>query len=137
MIVKRQVQAYLDQWYADFNIVLTLQKPTSGDFYAEVVTSQGDWCGYYAQAGVAPWCDCDQNGGTAYAFCLPGLRAKDCAAAIAQEQAHLVGIAHTASPTDVMYPGISIATGSRAVGFEDRKTRRPAARPPPGTPIAS
>jgi len=27
-----KIQAYLDRWYADFNIVFTLTRPTSGKF---------------------------------------------------------------------------------------------------------
>ena len=42
---QRQIQAYLDAWYADFNIVFTLTRPTSGKYYTEVVSSGGGaWC---------------------------------------------------------------------------------------------
>jgi hypothetical protein len=42
---QRQIQAYLDEWYADFNIVFTLTRPTSGKYYTEVVSSGGGaWC---------------------------------------------------------------------------------------------
>ena len=38
---QRQVQTYLDRWYADFNVIFTLTRPTSGSFYTEVVSSGG------------------------------------------------------------------------------------------------
>src|SRR6185369_13778981 len=36
---QRQVQSYLDRWYADFNVVFTLTRPSSGHFYTVVVSS--------------------------------------------------------------------------------------------------
>src|SRR5262245_19154065 len=42
---QRQIQAYLDEWYKDFNIIFTLTRPTSGKYYTEVVSSGGGrWC---------------------------------------------------------------------------------------------
>src|SRR5579863_2434669 len=42
---QQQVQAYLDRWYADFNVIFTLTRPSSGSFYTEVVSSGGGaWC---------------------------------------------------------------------------------------------
>jgi len=38
---ERQIQTYLDQWYADFNVIFTLTRPTSGKYYTEVVSSGG------------------------------------------------------------------------------------------------
>ncbi|HTA18508.1 MAG TPA: hypothetical protein VK989_04410, partial [Polyangia bacterium] len=54
---QRQIQAYLDKWYADMNIIFTLTRPTSGKFYTEVVSSGGGaWCDVDAKvAGVAPF----------------------------------------------------------------------------------
>jgi Bacterial Ig domain len=104
---QRQVQTYLDRWYADMNIVFTLTRPTSGRFYTEVVSSGGGaWCDVSPKvAGVAPFLCKDLQGGVAYTF-LGGTSAKQTAIIIAQEQAHLVGLEHTTSSHDLMYPSI-------------------------------
>jgi hypothetical protein len=104
---QRQIQAYLDKWYADFNIVFTLTRPTSGKFYTEVISSGGGaWCNVASNvAGVAPFLCKDIDGGVAYTF-LGGQSAKQTAVIIAQEQAHLVGLEHVKSATDIMYPSI-------------------------------
>ncbi len=113
---QRQIQAYLDKWYADFNVVFTLTRPTSGSFYTEVVSSGGGaWCQASATtAGIAPFYCKDLQGGVAYTF-MGGDNAKDTAIIIAQEQAHLVGLEHTKSTHDVMDPTICPACD----GFED------------------
>lgn len=104
---QKQVQAYLEKWYADFNVVFTLTKPTSGPFYTEVVSSGGGaWCQASSNtAGIAPFYCKDLGGGVAYTF-MGGQNAKDTAIIIAQEQAHLVGLEHTKSTHDVMDPTI-------------------------------
>ena len=104
---QRQIQSYLDRWYADLNIVFTLTRPTSGRFYTEVVSSGGGaWCGVDARvAGVAPFLCKDIYGGVAYTF-MGGADAKQTATIIAQEQAHLVGLEHTTSDNDLMLPTI-------------------------------
>lgn len=104
---QRQIQTYLDKWYADFNIVFTLTRPTSGRFYTEVVSSGGGaWCDVSSKvAGVAPFLCKDLKGGVAYTF-LGGQSAKQTAIIIAQEQAHLLGLEHTTSSRDLMYPSI-------------------------------
>jgi hypothetical protein len=104
---QRQIQAYLDKWYADLNIVFTLTRPTAGKFYTEVVSSGGGaWCDVSPKvAGVAPFLCRDLYGGVAYTF-LGGTSAKQTAIIIAQEQAHLVGLEHTNSKKDLMYPSI-------------------------------
>jgi hypothetical protein len=104
---QRQIQTYLDRWYADFNIVFTLTRPTSGSYYTEVVSSGGGaWCNVASTvAGVAPFLCKDLGGGVAYTF-QGGRTAKETAVIIAQEQAHLLGLEHTASPHDLMYPTI-------------------------------
>ena len=113
---QRQIQAYLDEWYADFNIVFTLTRPTSGKYYTEVVSSGGGaWCKVDDKvAGVAPFLCKDLKGGVAYTF-LGGRSARETAVIIAQEQAHLIGLEHTTNPHDIMYPTISNDT----VGFVD------------------
>jgi hypothetical protein len=104
---QRQIQVYLDAWYADFNIVFTLTRPTGGKYYTEVISSGGGaWCDVGAQvAGVAPFLCKDLDGGVAYTF-RGGQTAKETAVIIAQEQAHLMGLEHTKSPRDLMYPTI-------------------------------
>jgi hypothetical protein len=114
---QRQIQAYLDKWYADFNIVFTLTRPPSGKFYTEVVSSGGGaWCNAAPKvAGVAPFLCGDIDGGVAYTF-MGGQTAKQTAVIIAQEQAHLVGLEHVTSSTDIMYPSIC----SDCDGFQNK-----------------
>jgi hypothetical protein len=104
---QRQIQAYLDRWYADFNVVFTLTRPASGSFYTEVVSSGGGaWCDAAANvAGVAPFLCDDLSGGVAYTF-IGGKNAKETAIIISQEHAHLVGLEHTLSTKDIMDPTI-------------------------------
>src|SRR5689334_10929863 len=113
---QRQIQTYLDAWYADFNVIFTLTRPTSGKYYTEVVSSGGGaWCKVDGNvAGVAPFLCNDLNGGVAYTF-LGGRTARETAVIIAQEQAHLLGLEHTTNPHDIMFPTISSDTG----GFVD------------------
>jgi hypothetical protein len=113
---KQQVQAYLDKWYANFNIVFTLTRPTSGWFYTEVVSSGGGaWCDASSRvAGIAPFLCSDLQGGVAYTF-SGGKSAKETAIIIAQEQAHLVGLEHTLSSKDIMDPTVC----PDCDGFED------------------
>jgi hypothetical protein len=104
---QQQVQAYLDRWYADFNVIFTLTRPTSGSFYSEVVSSGGGaWCGVASTvAGVAPFLCQDLHGGVAYTLDGGG-SAHDTAVIIAQEQAHLLGLEHVSDDNDIMYPYI-------------------------------
>jgi hypothetical protein len=104
---QKQIQVYLDRWYADFNIIFTLTRPTSGTFYTEVVSSGGGgWCKVADNvAGVAPFLCKDLQGGVAYTF-EGGTSAKQTAVIIAQEQAHLLGLEHTTSAHDLMLPTI-------------------------------
>ena len=113
---QRQIQAYLDAWYADFNVIFTLTRPTSGKYYTEVVSSGGGaWCKVDDKvAGVAPFLCNDLAGGVAYTF-QGGRNARETAVIIAQEQAHLVGLEHTNSAHDIMFPTISTDT----MGFVD------------------
>jgi Bacterial Ig domain len=104
---QQQVQAYLDRWYADFNVIFTLTRPTSGSFYTEVVSSGGGaWCSVASTvAGVAPFLCQDLHGGVAYTL-DGGANAHDTAVIIAQEQAHLLGLEHVSDDNDIMYPYI-------------------------------
>jgi len=113
---QRQIQAYLDAWYADFNVIFTLTRPTSGKYYTEVVSSGGGaWCKVDDKvAGIAPFLCNDLSGGVAYTF-QGGRSARETAVIIAQEQAHLVGLEHTTNSHDIMFPTISTDT----MGFVD------------------
>jgi len=113
---QRQVQAYLDDWYADFNVVFTLTRPAAGTYYTEIVSSGGGaWCSAAkTTAGIAPFYCQDLAGGTAYTF-MGGASAKETAIIIAQEQAHLVGLEHTQSQRDLMNPTVCTA----CEGFEN------------------
>lgn len=113
---QRKIQVYLDRWYADFNLVFTLTRPTRGSFYTEVISSGGGaWCNLPPQvAGVAPFLCRDLSGGVSYTL-SGGESAKQTAIIIAQEQAHLVGLQHTTSQRDLMNPTIC----TDCDGFED------------------
>jgi hypothetical protein len=104
---QQQIQAYLDRWYADFNVIFTLTRPTSGSYYTEVISSGGGaWCNTeQSVAGVAPFLCRDLNGGVAYTL-AGGVSAHDTAVIIAQEQAHLLGLEHVSNDNDIMYPYI-------------------------------
>jgi hypothetical protein len=120
---QRQVQSYLDAWYADFNLVFTLTRPASGDYYAIMITSDGSWCpdtssGTSTEAGVAPF-NCNDNPGLAALAFECGHSAQKCATAIAHEHGHLVGLEHTISTTDVMNSTVL----TTATGFEDYSDR--------------
>ncbi len=110
---QRQVVELLDRWYADFNLVLTLERPPTGDFYTIIVTSQGTWCDQ-TEAGLAPT-NCNDNLGKAFAFQCGG-SAHTCATIIAHEHGHLVGLEHTPSTTDVMNEFVLPS----ADGFDDK-----------------
>jgi hypothetical protein len=113
---QRQIQAYLDAWYADFNVIFTLTRPTSGKYYTEVISSGGGaWCKVDDKvAGIAPFLCNDLAGGVAYTF-QGGRSAHETAVIIAQEQAHLLGLEHTTNSHDIMFPTISPDT----MGFVD------------------
>ena len=104
---QQQIQAFLDRWYADFNVIFTLTRPTSGSFYTEVVSSGGGaWCNADTSvAGIAPFLCTDLHGGVAYTL-DGGQSAHDTAVIIAQEQAHLLGLEHVSDTNDIMYPYI-------------------------------
>ncbi len=114
---QRQIQTYLDRWYADFNVIFTLTRPTSGSYYTEVVSSGGGtWCGVSdTVAGVAPFLCQDLHGGVAYTL-DGGESAHDTAVIIAQEQAHLIGLEHVSDTNDIMYPFIC----QNCDGFENQ-----------------
>jgi len=114
---QQQIQAYLDRWYADFNVIFTLTRPTSGTYYTEVVSSGGGaWCKVDSSvAGVAPFLCKDLHGGVAYTL-SGGENAHDTAVIIAQEQAHLLGLEHVTDDNDIMYPYVC----HNCDGFENK-----------------
>ncbi len=114
---QQQIQSYLDRWYADFNVIFTLTRPTSGTYYTEVVSSGGGaWCNVDSSvAGVAPFLCKDLHGGVAYTL-AGGESAHDTAVIIAQEQAHLLGLEHVSDDNDIMYPYIC----RNCDGFENK-----------------
>ncbi len=112
------VQVYLARWYQPFNVHFTIVDPPAGVPHDTVIiTANGDWCGF-VPAGLAPvTCDAVASG-TAWAFSC-GKSAEQCAAIVAQEHAHLIGLEHTDSPRDVMFNPVC----SDCIGFEDRENR--------------
>jgi hypothetical protein len=111
-----EVQRYLARWYEPFNVHFTLiAPPPSVAHDALIITVNGDWCGY-VPAGLAPIACNPVVAGTAWAFSCGG-SAELCAAIIAQEHAHLLGLEHTDSPRDVMCNPVS----TQVVGFEDHE----------------
>ena len=121
---QRQVQAYLDAWYANFNLVFSFTRPNTGDYYAIMITSDGSWCpntstSTTTEAGVAN-VNCNDNPGTAALAFACGYSAHACATVIAHEHGHMVGLEHTVSTTDVMHDTVL----PTAAGFDDNKDNR-------------
>jgi hypothetical protein len=114
---QREIQAYLDKWYADFNVVFTLTKPASGTYYTVVVSSGGGaWCDASPKvAGVSPF-SCSGVESSVSNVLLGGQSAKQTAIIIAHEQGHLLGLEHVADEGDIMNPTIC----SGCDGFEDQ-----------------
>jgi hypothetical protein len=120
------LQALLDRWYADFDVVFTYAPPTSepgadaaGPAYDTVViASDGAWCGADPRTvsrSPLPGCT-DPGAGGAVAIFSCGADTKKCATLITKEHGHLVGLHHTGSPTDVM----NELGATDHDGFEDR-----------------
>ncbi len=112
---QRQVQAHLNEWYKDFNVVFTYKRPTTNRSFTVLVTNSGAWCGYNYDGISSIDCNGVQPGQTAHAFKC-GTDARYCAYVIAQEQAHLVGLLHSTSRTDVLYGAMNPDPRS----FEDK-----------------
>jgi hypothetical protein len=116
---QRQVQAYLDAWYAGFNLVFTFSRPPTGDYYVIVITSQGTWCDQNSsEAGVA-FFNCNDNPGQAGFAFECGKNAHACATIIAHEHGHMVGLEHTSIAGDVMNEYVQ----ATATGFADQSGR--------------
>ena len=113
---EQQIQTYLDQWFADFNVIFTLTRPTSGSYYTAVVSSGGgSWCAVKdTVAGVAPLVCQELQSGVAFTL-DGGANAHDTAVVIAHEQGHLLGLEHVTDDNEIMFP--SICQGCK--GFEN------------------
>lgn len=114
---QREVQRYLDDWYKDFNVVFTLTRPPSGDYYIVVITSGWPACAQEAadrmggvaanEGGIAPFnMNCVDNVNQTAIAIQCGSNAHDCATIIAHEHAHMVGLVHTTGADDVMHPSV-------------------------------
>lgn len=121
-----EVQRYLDDWYKDFNVVFTLTRPPSGDYYIIVITSGWPACAQEAadrtsgvaayEGGIAPFnMNCVDNVNQTAIAIQCGTSAHDCATIIAHEHAHLVGLVHTTGGADVMHASVQ----STSYGFRD------------------
>jgi hypothetical protein len=120
-----QVQTYLDVWYNDFNLVFTLTRPPTADYYPLIVTSSWPACKVEAadrtggiaanEGGISP-SSCNDNPGQTAIAIECGKNAHDCATIIAHEHGHLVGLVHTTSSTDVMNEWVR----ATAAGFVDQ-----------------
>jgi hypothetical protein len=112
------VQGYLDRWYASFGVRFTsVAPPESVAHDTVVISTDGRWCGSVPAGLAQSTCD-PLPSGTAWAFAC-GESAEQCAAIVAQEQAHLLGLEHTDSPLDLMFNPVC----RDCVGFENRPNR--------------
>jgi hypothetical protein len=122
---RKQIQAFLDRWYADFDVVFTYVPPNDGaPFDTIVVASEGAWCGADERTvsrSPLPACTAMPRGAVAVFRCDD---AKLCATTMAKEHAHILGLQHTGSSTDVMYEIV----GPDHDGFEDKLNRSGAPR---------
>jgi hypothetical protein len=118
------IYVLLDRWYADFDVVFSYAPPVadvdggSVAYDTVVIANEGTWCAADPRSvtrSPVPTCN-DPGAGGAVAVFRCGSDAKQCATYIAKEQAHLVGLQHTGSPTDVM----NELGGTDHDGFEDR-----------------
>jgi hypothetical protein len=112
-----EVQRYLDDWYKDFNVVFTLTRPPTGDYYVVVITSGWPACAQESadrtggvaanEGGIAPFnMNCVDNVNQTAIAIQCGTNAHDCATIIAHEHAHLVGLVHTTGGEDVMHASV-------------------------------
>ncbi|HEY0709219.1 MAG TPA: hypothetical protein VGG33_20585 [Polyangia bacterium] len=114
---RQAILAHLDRWYAAVDVVFSFAAPTEGLFDTVALTSDGAWCDADARTvsrSPLPLCTAVPKGSIAIFRC--GDDAKACATLVAKEQAHLLGLQHSASATDVM----NEVAGTLHDGFEDR-----------------
>lgn len=114
--IRAAVLAQLNAWYADFDATWLEGSPSGARYEVVVSDGAGTWCnGLPLSAGGAAPFDCRKlPGATSHVF-AHGNDAQDVhalATAIAQEQAHQLGLEHTLNNFDVMNPFLSAsATG--------------------------
>jgi hypothetical protein len=136
---QEQVQAYLDAWYKDFNLVFSFTRPFGYEYNTVVITSGWPKCATEAsdltggiagnEGGIAPGICAYATMQTAIAIAC-GISALDCATIIAHEHGHTVGLVHTTDPTDVMYPTVHGAGLPECLWTADAKLlRNHAAKP--------
>lgn len=114
---RQAIQVFLDRWYAEADVVFTYAPPADGAFDTVVLSNDGAWCNEDPRTvsrSPLPMCTPVERGAVAIFRC--GDDAKACATLIAKEQAHLLGLQHTASATDVM----NELGATEHDGFEDR-----------------
>lgn len=113
---KMKVQAKLDSWYFEFNVIFTFTKPTSGKYYSVVITNSGAWCGMKSDVlGIAPFTGGDTGEGTAYVFKCDA--AQPCAAIAARGHGNMAGLCNTSNTKDVMFgPGVCTSCVGFATG---------------------
>jgi len=114
----KSIQTFLDEWYADFNIVFTTVQP-SGHHYKMDITWEGDG------GRGTNWCEAVPNPETFNAYGRCRYSSKSCAGIIAAENGHNVGLDLTTEPTDLEYssPGANANCGyarSGACGWADK-----------------
>ena len=104
---RHALQRAVQRLYAGLNLEVTLQPPAEPHLTIVITSEDGGWCkpDYRGEVrGIAPInCAGDGRWGlTGYVFSCDDVGR--CATRIAQESAHLLGLDHTSSPSDVMYP---------------------------------
>ena len=104
---EQQIQTLLDHWFADFNVIFTLSRPTGGSYDTAVVSSGGGaWCGVKdTTAGAAPRVCAPVRTGVAFTL-DGGSSAHDTAVVIAHEEGHLLGLEHVTDDNEIMFPFI-------------------------------
>lgn len=101
---KGEIQGFLDRMYAGFDVEFTTTLPTTGPFYTIVINASWPECAESEREnGVADLSCNDYNGNVGYVFNC-GASAQACAVTIAHEHGHLVGLEHTDTTEDVMWP---------------------------------
>jgi hypothetical protein len=98
----RQIQGFLDRWFAPYNVYFTLSPPANGPFDTVVITNSSGWCGSRNRGETLLTCGHRSNDAAFALACNDNPR--DCAVLIAHEYGHLLGLAHTNSSTDIMNP---------------------------------
>jgi hypothetical protein len=101
---KREIQGFLDRMYAAFDVQFTTTLPAADPFYTIVVNASWPECAdSEKENGVADLSCNDYNGNVGYVFNC-GASAQACAVTIAHEHAHLVGLEHSNTSEDIMWP---------------------------------